>query len=71
MSRMSIPAALDSDRAHLLHPLHHPSAYASARIRVSGDGALIGAVGNASLPTIAGVESDPSTDRVVGKRRKI
>jgi putrescine aminotransferase len=41
MSRMSIPASLDSDRAHLLHPLHHPSAYASARIWVSGDGALI------------------------------
>ena len=41
MSGMSIPAPLDSDRAHLLHPLHHPSAYASARIWVSGDGALI------------------------------
>jgi len=38
---VSIPAPLDSDRAHLLHPLHHPSAYASARIWVSGDGALI------------------------------
>ena len=41
MSGMSIPAPLNSDRAHLLHPLHHPSAYASARIWVSGDGALI------------------------------
>ena len=38
---MSVPASLDSDRAHLLHPLHHPSAYASTRIWVSGDGALI------------------------------
>jgi len=35
------PSTLDSDRAHLLHPLHHPSAYASTRIWVSGDGALI------------------------------
>jgi putrescine---pyruvate transaminase len=38
---MTIPASLDADRAHLLHPLHHPSAYASTRIWVSGDGALI------------------------------
>ena len=38
---MSIRAPLDADRAHLLHPLHHPSAYASTRIWVSGDGALI------------------------------
>ena len=32
---------LDSDRAHLLHPLHHPSAYAKARVWVSGEGAMI------------------------------
>ena len=38
---MSTPATLDEDRAHLLHPLHHPSAYAGTRIWVSGDGALI------------------------------
>ena len=41
MSGMSVPAPLDSDRAHLLHPLHHPAAYASTRIWVSGDGAVI------------------------------
>src|SRR5829696_9068679 len=33
--------ALDRDRAHLLHPLHHPSAYANARVWVSGDGAML------------------------------
>ncbi|HXD23153.1 MAG TPA: aspartate aminotransferase family protein [Gemmatimonadaceae bacterium] len=33
--------ALDRDRAHLLHPLHHPSAYAKARVWVSGDGATL------------------------------
>jgi adenosylmethionine-8-amino-7-oxononanoate aminotransferase len=33
--------ALVTDRAHLLHPLHHPSAYAATRVWVSGDGALI------------------------------
>jgi adenosylmethionine-8-amino-7-oxononanoate aminotransferase len=38
---MSTPVTLDEDRAHLLHPLHHPSAYAGTRIWVSGDGALI------------------------------
>jgi putrescine---pyruvate transaminase len=32
---------LDSDKAHLLHPLHHPSAYAKARVWVSGDGAML------------------------------
>lgn len=38
---MSTPVTLDKDRAHLLHPLHHPSAYAGTRIWVSGNGALI------------------------------
>jgi putrescine---pyruvate transaminase len=38
---MSSASPLDADRAHLLHPLHHPSAYASTRVWVSGDGALI------------------------------
>ena len=32
---------LERDRAHLLHPLHHPSAYAKARVWVSGDGATL------------------------------
>ena len=41
MSPVATHALLDSDRAHLLHPLHHPSAYASTRVWVSGDGALI------------------------------
>ena len=38
---MTGPSALDRDRAHLLHPLHHPSAYANARVWVSGDGAML------------------------------
>jgi putrescine aminotransferase len=33
--------ALERDRAHLLHPLHHPSAYEKARVWVSGDGATL------------------------------
>ncbi len=37
---MSTPS-LQTDRAHLMHPLHHPSSYATARIWVSGRGAII------------------------------
>jgi adenosylmethionine-8-amino-7-oxononanoate aminotransferase len=32
---------LGTDQAHLMHPLHHPSAYAATRIWVSGQGAII------------------------------
>jgi putrescine---pyruvate transaminase len=38
---MHTPAPLEVDRAHLIHPLHHPSAYAGTRIWVSGKGAVI------------------------------
>ena len=37
---MSTPS-LETDRAHLMHPLHHPSSYATARVWVSGRGAII------------------------------
>ncbi len=33
--------AIETDRAHLLHPLHHPSSYETARVWVSGRGATI------------------------------
>jgi adenosylmethionine-8-amino-7-oxononanoate aminotransferase len=39
--RASTPSHAAIDQAHLLHPLHHPSAYASARTWVSGKGAII------------------------------
>ena len=32
---------LATDRAHLLHPLHHPSAYAVSRTWVAGEGAVV------------------------------
>jgi adenosylmethionine-8-amino-7-oxononanoate aminotransferase len=35
------PPTLEADRAHVLHPLHHPSAYSSTRIWVRGSGAII------------------------------
>ena len=38
---MSQNTSLETDRAHLMHPLHHPSAYKSARVWVSGEGAII------------------------------
>ena len=38
---METPSPLDVDRAHLLHPLHHPSAHAATRLWVSGKGAII------------------------------
>ena len=38
---MPTPAPLDVDRAHLMHPLHHPSAHAGTRLWVSGRGAII------------------------------
>src|SRR5687767_171944 len=34
-------ASLETDRAHLIYPLHHPSSYATARVWVSGRGAII------------------------------
>src|ERR671912_1916406 len=38
---MQTLAPLDVDRAHLMHPLHHPSAHAGTRLWVSGRGAVI------------------------------
>ncbi|HJU41753.1 MAG TPA: aspartate aminotransferase family protein [Vicinamibacterales bacterium] len=37
---MSTPS-LETDRAHLMHPLHHPSSYNTARVWTSGRGAII------------------------------
>ncbi len=41
MSPMTTRATLDTDQAHLLHPLHHPSAHAATRVWVSGKGSMI------------------------------
>jgi putrescine aminotransferase len=41
MSPMTTLTSLDTDKAHLLHPLHHPSAYAATRVWVSGKGSMI------------------------------
>jgi adenosylmethionine-8-amino-7-oxononanoate aminotransferase len=38
---MPTPAPLDVDRAHLMHPLHHPSAHTGTRLWVAGKGAII------------------------------
>ncbi|MDH4065316.1 MAG: aminotransferase class III-fold pyridoxal phosphate-dependent enzyme, partial [Acidobacteriota bacterium] len=38
---MTTHADIQTDQAHLMHPLHHPSAYAATRIWVSGHGSII------------------------------
>jgi adenosylmethionine-8-amino-7-oxononanoate aminotransferase len=37
----NVKSAIDADRAHLLHPLHHPTTVAQPRIWVEGRGAII------------------------------
>src|ERR1700684_4604906 len=32
---------MDSDRRHLIHPLHHPKDHANARIFIRGEGAML------------------------------
>src|SRR4029434_2788046 len=38
---VNVKSAIDADRAHLLHPLHHPTTVAQTRISVEGRGAII------------------------------
>ena len=60
---MSTPT-LAVDQAHLMHPLHHPSAYAGTRIWVKGQGAHI--VDEAEVTCLRGarVGGDLLGDRV-------
>lgn len=52
---MSTPS-LATDQAHLMHPLHHPSAYAATRVWVKGEGARItDASGRQYLDGLAGL----------------
>ena len=45
-----------TDQAHLLHPLHHPSAYTKPQIWVKGRGAIItDASGRKSIDGLAGL----------------
>ena len=53
---MSMTASLESDRAHLLHPLHHPTTTNQPRIWVKGTGALItDADGHTCIDGLAGL----------------
>jgi adenosylmethionine-8-amino-7-oxononanoate aminotransferase len=48
--------SLATDQAHLMHPLHHPSAYAATRVWVKGEGARItDANGREYLDGLAGL----------------
>ena len=56
MAELTPPAALAADAAHLIHPLHHPSAHASTRIWMKGRGALIeDAQGRECIDGLAGL----------------
>ena len=47
---------LATDQAHLMHPLHHPSAYAGTRIWVKGEGArIIDSTGREYLDGLSGL----------------
>ena len=49
-------SSLASDQAHLMHPLHHPSAYAGTRVWVKGQGARItDATGREYIDGLAGL----------------
>lgn len=55
MSRMPT-TPLATDQAHLMHPLHHPSAYAGTRVWVKGEGAWItDSTGRKYLDGLAGL----------------
>jgi putrescine aminotransferase len=53
---MTVKASLDSDLAHVVHPLHHPTVTGQARIWVEGRGALIkDADGRTCIDGLAGL----------------
>ena len=53
---MTVKASLESDHAHVVHPLHHPSVTGQARIWVEGRGSLIkDADGRTAIDGLAGL----------------
>ncbi|MHB9097931.1 MAG: aminotransferase family protein [Syntrophales bacterium] len=41
MSERNLQSAIEADRAHIIHPLHHPSEHQAPKIWVKGEGSLI------------------------------
>ncbi|MEE8397151.1 MAG: aminotransferase class III-fold pyridoxal phosphate-dependent enzyme, partial [bacterium] len=41
MRERDLASALAADRAHLIHPLHHPSAHTDPKIWVKGEGSML------------------------------
>src|SRR5574342_348235 len=41
MTTWNVPALLDEDRQHLLHPLYHPADHATPHVWVRGQGAVL------------------------------
>jgi putrescine---pyruvate transaminase len=56
MSTHDLQSAIQSDQRHLIHPLHHPSSHAHAKIWVKGEGSHITDLeGNTYLDGLAGL----------------
>ena len=56
MQERDLQATLAADRAHLIHPLHHPSAHQAPRVWVRGQGSLITTLeGHEYLDALAGL----------------
>ena len=56
MSTRDLQSALQADQAHLIHPLHHPSATATAKVWVKGEGSTITDIeGNTYIDGLAGL----------------
>ena len=62
---------LESDRRHLIHPLHHPKDHANARIFVRGEGAMLHGVGRPRVHRRAlGAVERQHRARAEGTRRR-
>ena len=56
MSTQDLQSALEIDQRHMIHPLHHPSAHAKAKIWVKGEGSVITDIeGNSYIDGLAGL----------------
>jgi adenosylmethionine-8-amino-7-oxononanoate aminotransferase len=56
MSTHDLQSALQADQRHLIHPLHHPSSHAHAKIWAKGEGSTITDIeGNTYLDGLAGL----------------
>ena len=56
MSTYDLQSAVEADRAHLIHPLHHPSAHSAPKVWVSGKGSVMTDIeGNEYIDGLSGL----------------